>query len=174
MFSQASTTKQKGFTIVELLIVIVVIGILAAITIVAYNSIQDRANDSRRLSDAQSIIKSLQAYKALNGSFPSATPNCWESSQNASFMEYLATGDYGLKTVPLDPVNTAPYIYQYCKYAAGSSGCDATRGDYVVFGIKRLKSDPINPSHSNWVCSGRNWNVDNSNEFSWTWGAYER
>ena len=35
--------KQKGFTIVELLIVIVIIGILAAITIVAYNGIQQRA-----------------------------------------------------------------------------------------------------------------------------------
>ena len=35
--------RQKGFTIVELLIVIVVIGILAAITVVAYNGIQERA-----------------------------------------------------------------------------------------------------------------------------------
>ncbi|MDB5165339.1 MAG: Fimbrial protein, partial [Candidatus Saccharibacteria bacterium] len=38
--------KQRGFTIVELLIVIVVIGILAAITIVAYNGIQNRARVS--------------------------------------------------------------------------------------------------------------------------------
>jgi prepilin-type N-terminal cleavage/methylation domain-containing protein len=37
---RASKQKQRGFTIVELLIVIVVIGILAAITIVAYNGIQ--------------------------------------------------------------------------------------------------------------------------------------
>ena len=39
-------TKNTGFTIVELLIVIVIIGILAAITIVAYNGIQNRANDT--------------------------------------------------------------------------------------------------------------------------------
>jgi general secretion pathway protein G len=44
------TNKQTGFTIVELLIVIVVIGILAAITLVAYNGLQDRANDSARTS----------------------------------------------------------------------------------------------------------------------------
>jgi prepilin-type N-terminal cleavage/methylation domain-containing protein len=42
---------KSGFTIVELLIVIVVIGILAAITIVAYNGIQDRANDTSVKSD---------------------------------------------------------------------------------------------------------------------------
>jgi len=38
--------KQSGFTIVELLIVVVVIAILAAITIVAYNGIQNRAKSS--------------------------------------------------------------------------------------------------------------------------------
>ena len=42
----SSMRKNVGFTIVELLIVIVVIGILAAITIVAYNGIQDRAKSS--------------------------------------------------------------------------------------------------------------------------------
>ena len=40
--------KQTGFTIVELLIVIVVIGILAAITIVAFNGVQQRARDAQR------------------------------------------------------------------------------------------------------------------------------
>ncbi|MCA9336117.1 prepilin-type N-terminal cleavage/methylation domain-containing protein, partial [Candidatus Saccharibacteria bacterium] len=43
--------KKTGFTIVELLIVIVVIAILAAITIVAYNGIQQRSRDSIRKSD---------------------------------------------------------------------------------------------------------------------------
>ncbi|HEV7952209.1 MAG TPA: LamG-like jellyroll fold domain-containing protein [Candidatus Saccharimonadales bacterium] len=49
--------KQPGFTIVELLIVIVVIGILAAITIVAYNGIQERARISRGLAFANQIKK---------------------------------------------------------------------------------------------------------------------
>lgn len=40
--------QNSGFTIVELLIVIVVIGILAAITIVAYNGVQQRARDMTR------------------------------------------------------------------------------------------------------------------------------
>lgn len=47
--------KQTGFTIVELLIVIVVIGILAAITIVAYSGIQDRAQRSRISSDLRNL-----------------------------------------------------------------------------------------------------------------------
>jgi prepilin-type N-terminal cleavage/methylation domain-containing protein len=67
--------KQTGFTIVELLIVIVVIGILAAITIAAFNGVQQRTRDTRRLSDIQTVHKALQLYYADNGSYPvTATP----------------------------------------------------------------------------------------------------
>ncbi len=57
-------TNQKGFTIVELLIVIVVIGILAAISIVAYNGIQNRAKASQRQADANGIVKVAEAVNA--------------------------------------------------------------------------------------------------------------
>jgi prepilin-type N-terminal cleavage/methylation domain-containing protein len=61
---------QKGFTIVELLIVIVVIGILAAITIVAFNGIQNRANATAAESLATDIIKKGEAYNAIQGTYP--------------------------------------------------------------------------------------------------------
>ena len=59
--------KQTGFTIVELLIVIVVIAILAAITIVAYNGIQSRAKDSQKKQDVEQIAKLIQLYDVDNG-----------------------------------------------------------------------------------------------------------
>jgi type II secretion system protein G len=62
--------KQKGFTIVELLIVIVVIGILAAITVVAYNGVQNRANDIAIQSDLNNIAKKIRVYQAENGAYP--------------------------------------------------------------------------------------------------------
>ena len=55
--------KQKGFTIVELLIVIVVIAILAAITIVAYNGIQTRARNSKISSDIAMLQRAIQAAR---------------------------------------------------------------------------------------------------------------
>ena len=65
--------KQRGFTIVELLIVIVVIGILAAITIVAYNGLQDRANDTAVKNDLSTIAKKLELYKVINERYPYGT-----------------------------------------------------------------------------------------------------
>jgi len=70
--------KQKnGFTIVELLIVIVVITILAAITIVSYNGIQNRANDTAIKSDLKSLATKLGASQATSAS--SEYPNSTES-----------------------------------------------------------------------------------------------
>jgi prepilin-type N-terminal cleavage/methylation domain-containing protein len=59
--------KPTGYTIVELLIVIVVIGILATIAFIAYNGISGRAEDSVVTSKVQSIVKLLEAYGAANG-----------------------------------------------------------------------------------------------------------
>src|SRR3990167_5735339 len=65
--------KPNGFTIVELLIVIVVIGILAAIVIVAYQGVTNRANDSAIKSDLKSLSNKLQIFYTHNDEYPSTT-----------------------------------------------------------------------------------------------------
>ena len=65
--------QQSGFTIVELLIVIVVIGILAAITLVAYNGIQSRANTTAAQNLANSVAKKAEAYNAVHTQYPTLT-----------------------------------------------------------------------------------------------------
>jgi prepilin-type N-terminal cleavage/methylation domain-containing protein len=64
---------QRGFTIVELLIVIVVIGILAAITIVAYNGVQNRAYDTSVQSDLNAMAKKISTESADTGIYPMPT-----------------------------------------------------------------------------------------------------
>lgn len=62
--------SRSGFTIVELLIVIVVIAILAAITIVAYNGIQNRTNDSAIMTDLRNLANRAGEFNAINGRYP--------------------------------------------------------------------------------------------------------
>jgi prepilin-type N-terminal cleavage/methylation domain-containing protein len=64
--------KDHGFTIVELLVVIVVIGILAAITIISYAGITARANTSSAQSAANAFIQKAEAYNADVGVYPPA------------------------------------------------------------------------------------------------------
>jgi len=65
-----------GFTIVELLIVIVVIGILAAITIVSFNGVQDKAKFAQKRADIIALQKIVEMHKAETGSYPS-TAGAW-------------------------------------------------------------------------------------------------
>jgi general secretion pathway protein G len=75
--------QQAGFTIVELLIVIVVIGILAALVITTYTGIQAKGRNANRQSDINSVQTHLEAYFAQNGHYPSLTDmnnSAWVSS----------------------------------------------------------------------------------------------
>jgi prepilin-type N-terminal cleavage/methylation domain-containing protein len=61
----------RGFTIVELLIVIVIIGILAALVITTYSGIQKKARDTERKTDVNALHGQVEAYQAQNGKYPS-------------------------------------------------------------------------------------------------------
>jgi prepilin-type N-terminal cleavage/methylation domain-containing protein len=86
--------EQSGFTIVELLIVIVVIAILATISIVAYSGIQQRAKNARVAAGVQQYVKAIQGYYATNGSYPSysgclganyPSNRCWLAQGNPHY-----------------------------------------------------------------------------------------
>lgn len=68
--------KKRGFTIVELLVVIVVIGILAAITIVAYTGVSQKAIAASLQSDLDGAKKQLEIYKVQNESYPGSINYC--------------------------------------------------------------------------------------------------
>ena len=70
------TEKNQGFTIVELLIVIVIIAILASITIVAFNGIVDRANTTQTTTAVGNYAKGLIRYAVDNASYPTSSVVC--------------------------------------------------------------------------------------------------
>ncbi len=88
--------RNQGFTIVELLIVIVVIGILALLVITTYSGIQQKARNSQRQSDLQALQTQLEAFYSQNGYYPSLA--------NMNSSTWLATNMKNLdKNALIDP-----------------------------------------------------------------------
>lgn len=80
----SSQISSKGFTIVELLIVIVVIGILAALVLNALSGAQAKARDAERASDIRVLASQLEVWYQLNGYYPS----------NAKWIQNEGSGTY--------------------------------------------------------------------------------
>jgi len=95
-------SKQKGFTIVELLIVIVVIGILAAITIVAYNGIQARARVSSVSTALSQAAQKLAVYQVDN-------PDLYPADKTA--LGALGVQDGGNVTFEYTRTSSTPNTY---------------------------------------------------------------
>ena len=84
--------KSRGFTIVELLVVIVVIGILAAITTVGFNGVTSRAYNAQIQVGVRSYLQTLLAYTTVNGAYP---PVPSEETMGADDRICLGTGYSG-------------------------------------------------------------------------------
>lgn len=107
------TKRASAFTIVELLIVIVVIAILAAISIVAYRGIQERAASVTLQSDLRNAATQLGIDKANNGTYPSSITAANEGkglskSAGVSF-QYTTTGDTFCLTAVSDRGGVSAY-----------------------------------------------------------------
>ena len=139
--------KQSGFTIVELLIVVVVIAILAAITIVSYNGIQNRAKLSAVQSDLSAASKKIELYKVDKGIYPtSSEPTVWKSiltsavgdvsDQNGkSFVvcRNNAGDKYALVAwAPLSPTISGSLYYVSSATSSVSSMAWAGQGEYAT------------------------------------------
>ncbi|MGY4893897.1 MAG: type II secretion system protein [Candidatus Saccharimonadota bacterium] len=121
--------KQKGFTIVELLIVIVVIAILAAVTIAAFTGVQNRARQSALQSDLNQAVKKIslsaidsnELYPADKSSFLAAA-NLLDSSTR--IYDYLASDDRKSYCSSVTSTETSPNT----SFARTQSSQDAVSG----------------------------------------------
>lgn len=103
--------KTRGFTLVELLVVVTIVGILAGITVAALNPIRffGQGRDSRRLSDLTTIQTALEQYYAQQGEYPSSSDLVFGSP----FVDPDDATLIYLKSVPNDP-SGSPATYEYC------------------------------------------------------------
>ena len=136
-------SNSRGFTIVELLIVIVVIAILAAISIVAYNGIQARAHDAAIRSDFRNIRNKLEVYKVDNGTYPFDPVSDTVNPSGSAIRNSLATITMKLSTesYDIDRANTN------LLYMASNDGLHFVLLAYAKSGPTYYISDSVqNPS----------------------------
>jgi prepilin-type N-terminal cleavage/methylation domain-containing protein len=93
-YHNSKSTSSRGFTIIELLIVIVIIAILTAITVVAYNGIQGRAVAAKASATVDTYVKALEMYYIDNGHFPATGEDqiCLGTADNYPATDQLEEG----------------------------------------------------------------------------------
>lgn len=133
----AEGTKIQGFTIVELLIVVVLIAILAAITIVAYNGLQKRAQTSAVSTALNQASKKVKLYQVDNSSYPATLAAAGIADGDVTYQytgaatTYCITGTQGTTSMYLSDTVTKPT----------EGGC-AGHGQGGVAAITNLATNP--------------------------------
>lgn len=128
MFSLNKARDSKGFTIIELLIVIVVIGILATLVVTTYSGIQSKSRDSKRQADIKAIQTQVEAFYAEKNYYPSRgdiNASAWRGTDLKSLKTDSMKDPSGTVAEFINTVPTASSKqYQYtAKAADGTTDC---------------------------------------------------
>lgn len=129
---------KKGFTIIELLVVVSIIAVLTAVVLTQFSTVRARSRDAKRISDIAQMQLAIQQYFDRCNQYPSATgtgPNAtlnlasnvgcpFDTSGNritlGSFMNQLPTAPAGID----DPTGVQPYSYRYIVHNNGTVNDD--------------------------------------------------
>ncbi len=140
----ARRASRTGFTIVELLIVVVVIAILAAITIVAYNGITNRAKNSAASSAAESAAKKVMTFAVTNSdSYPATLADSGVTDGNGTTYQYRVDNTANPKTFCVTATANSVSYFVSSANATPTSGACAGHG---ANGIAPVTNWSINPS----------------------------
>lgn len=119
----------RGFTIVEIIIVITVIGILAGIGIVSYSGMQTRARDTERKADIDSVVSALETYYEQFGKYPD-----YETIVSGSFLSDTLRLSPSVLTAPGSTTGTPPlYSYEVIWALSGGQSADPNVYGYKAF-----------------------------------------
>lgn len=128
MFKSNLLKGEKGFTLVEMVIVIIIIGILASIVLVGLGSFRARGRDARRIADLRQTQNALELYYTANQAYaPVSGSDTWASLTTA-----LTGGGIGITTISNDPLPANTYQY----------GVSADRQNYVLMATLEDGNNP--------------------------------
>ncbi len=102
------TKNSKGFTLIEILIVVSIIGLLTSATLLGLGSFRATGRDTRRMSDLRQIQNALELYYAKNSIYPNALSD-------------ITTASIGISSLPKDPNTNLDYEYSKTNCQSGVS-----------------------------------------------------
>lgn len=169
---KSNSSNHEGFSLIELLVVIVVIGILAAIGIVSYRTVQINTRDTKRSSSISVLAESLEDYYKKNGSYPSCITMAQSANNVAASVltgispDILATpssssGVNSIQAACADLTGASADLYSY----VGDSSANCTTGTSCSRYILKYKEE----STGSVVTLRSRYGIDKS--FAATWGG---
>ena len=104
--------SRRGFTLIEILIVVVIIALLASTVLIGLGSVSKKGRDARRISDLKSVQSGLELYFTKNGCYPTSSGCAGTGAMGWTALQAALQGaGIGVNTVPNDPRSGQNYLY---------------------------------------------------------------
>lgn len=97
--------KNKGFSLIELLIVMAIIGVLATLITANFAGVRNKTRDAQRKADLKQLQLALETYRTDQGAYPNSLAACGSALTSG--------GTTYIQKIPCDPLNTGQNIYRY-------------------------------------------------------------
>lgn len=132
-----SSMKRNGFTLVELLIVLSIIGVFTSFATSNFIEVRMKARDAQRKSDILTIQTALEHYKSDNGTYPISTSGGTYVNNTPCGQTFSSGSTQYISIIPCDPLGTSSNYNNgnYYYYSADGSS-------YTLAGCLERKNDP--------------------------------
>lgn len=127
---KGSSPIKSGFTLIEVLVVVAIIGVLASLVVANVLGVRQRGRDAQRKSDLRQIQAALELYRADQGAYPASLPATCNSA-------FTGGGNTYLSKTPCDPLSTTSTSYRYT-YTPGAAPINT----YTLKACLENTSDP--------------------------------